>query len=362
MLIGATGSGKTTTALLIVKQLIERLNQTVIIIDGKGDHDLIDKIKLIDSNAFIWTIRGIKEYNPLATDNSVILVDKIMSLFNFSEAHYEAIAHNYLLLIVKSLQNAKIPTTFHNIVKYFSLSSLKKIIKKDSIEYDHYLSFTNNEKDINGLMHRLSVYMQNLGTSVGKNNSLSSLVNNHKIILFSLNSLNYPQLASNVGKLIVQDLKEFASLKPKEQRINVILDEFNVFASDTIINLINKTRSFNYQVFLCFQTLNDLKINRTNLTDTIFGNCGNIIAHNLKDPNSAEYIAKVFGTQTTDKQTKQTDKTEKTGKGSTREVEEYIVHPNELKNLKIGEAYCKILLPSSKQLIYKIIIKEDKKA
>lgn len=53
MLIGATGSGKTTTALLIVKQLIERLNQTVIIIDGKGDHDLIDKIKLIDSNAFI---------------------------------------------------------------------------------------------------------------------------------------------------------------------------------------------------------------------------------------------------------------------------------------------------------------------
>ncbi len=174
-----------------------------------------------------------------------------------------------------------------------------------------------------------------------------------------MNSLDYPQLASNIGKLLIQDLKEFASIKPRNQHINIILDEFNVFASDSIINLINKTRSFNYQCFLCFQTINDLKTSNKDLTDTIFGNTANIIAHNVKDPNSADYIAKVFGTRTVEKITKQYDtKNKKSTKGSIREVEEYIVHPNDLKKLKVGQAYCKIILENSVHFIDKIIIEK----
>ncbi|WP_342272769.1 helicase HerA domain-containing protein [Spiroplasma endosymbiont of Acasis viretata] len=45
LLIGATGSGKTTTALSIINQLVYKLNQTVIIVDGKGDNDLIDLVQ-----------------------------------------------------------------------------------------------------------------------------------------------------------------------------------------------------------------------------------------------------------------------------------------------------------------------------
>ncbi|WP_422398175.1 hypothetical protein [Spiroplasma endosymbiont of Agriotes lineatus] len=47
-------------------------------------------------------------------------------------------------------------------------------------------------------------------------------------------------------------------------------------------------------MFLSFQTINDLKTNNMNLTDTIFGNVNTIICHNIKDPNTAEYIASVF--------------------------------------------------------------------
>ncbi|CAB1054009.1 helicase HerA domain-containing protein [Spiroplasma endosymbiont of Danaus chrysippus] len=80
LLIGATGSGKTTTALSIINQLVYKLNQTVIIIDGKGDSDLIDKVKAIDNNAFIWTINGKNQYNPFASKSHIVLADKIMSL------------------------------------------------------------------------------------------------------------------------------------------------------------------------------------------------------------------------------------------------------------------------------------------
>lgn len=359
LIVGGTGYGKTTTALTIINQLKNKLNQKIIIIDGKGDEDLIDKIKTIDNNAFIWSIGCDNVYNPLATKNNVILADKIMSLFNFSEAHYQAIAHNYLLLLIKILINKSIPITFENIVKYFPIKQLKKLVDKHENEYDVLKSFIENENDIKGLQHRLNVYLQQLGSSLGSENSLDNLTAKHDIILFSLNSFKYPELASNVGKLIIQDVKEFATIKPKEQVVNLVLDEFNVFATDAVINLINKSRSFNYQCFLCFQTLKDLDINNTNIADIIFGNTANIIAHKIKDPNTAEYLAKIFGTRTNEKITKQFDKENKTGKGSIREVEEYIVHPNDLKNLKTGEIYCQFLLPSSNMIVDKITVQKD---
>ncbi|WJG71156.1 type IV secretory system conjugative DNA transfer family protein [Spiroplasma ixodetis] len=357
LLIGATGSGKTTTALSIINQLVYKLNQTVIIIDGKGDSDLIDKVKVIDNNTFIWNINGDNQYNPFASKSHIVLADKIMSLFDFSEPHYQAVAHSYLLILLETLVNNKIEMTLSNIIKYFSINDLRKIIKKSNPNYLVVSGF--DQEQINGLLNRLRVYAEQISTSIGIRNNLTTISKNHKVILFSLNSLDYPQLASNIGKLLIQDLKEFASIKPRNQHINIILDEFNVFASDSIINLINKTRSFNYQCFLCFQTINDLKTDNKDLTDTIFGNTANIIAHNVKDPNSAEYLAKVFGTKTSQKITKQYDtKNKKSSKGSIREVEEYIVHPNDLKKLKVGQAYCKIILENLIHFIDKIIIEK----
>ncbi|WP_338987175.1 TraM recognition domain-containing protein [Spiroplasma endosymbiont of Dasysyrphus albostriatus] len=284
-----------------------------------------------------------------------------MSLFDFSEPHYQAVAHRYILLLINSLMENNIQITLENIINYFSLSKLGTIIDINNQEnLELFSSFKLN--DIKGLYYRLSVYNEQLKKSIGIENNLTKIVKNHKVILFSLNSLSYPELASNIGKLLVQDLKEFASIKPQNQNINLLLDEFNVFASDSIINLINKTRSFNYQCFLCFQVTDDLSTDKKKLLNTIFGNVGNIIAHKVSDVESPEYIAKVFGTRTVEKITKQYDiKNKKSSKGSIREVEEYIVHPNDLKRLKTGQAYCKLLLTNANQFIKKIEIKNYEK-
>lgn len=204
------------------------------------------------------------------------------------------------------------------------------------------------------MLYRLNVYRQQLKTNIGINNNLLELITKHKTILFSINSLMYPKLAVSVGKIIIQDLKELTTLKPVKQKINIFLDEFNFFASETIVNLINKSRSFNYQCFLSFQTINDLKTNNMNLTDTIFGNVSTIVCHNIKDPNTAEYVAGVFGAQETEKITRQLDfKNNTDDMGLVRAADEFIVHPNDLKTLKIGECYFKTTLPSSKLFIKK---------
>ncbi|WP_215825410.1 type IV secretion system DNA-binding domain-containing protein [Spiroplasma endosymbiont of 'Nebria riversi'] len=355
LLIGTTGSGKTTTLLQIVKELRVKFRETTIIIDGKGDIDLINKVKKLDPNAFIWEINGITEYNPFANKDKVILADKMMSLFEFSEQYYQNLAHNYLLLLLDILLANNIAVTFDNLVNYFPIKKLEKLINFNSDKISLLSDF--EEKEINGLYNQLNVYNTQLNDSLGKNNSLLDLISNYKTILFSINSLMYPKLSGGVGKIIIQDLKELTALKPINQKINIVLDEFNVFANETIINLINKSRAFNYQCFLSFQTINDLKTKNMNLTDTIFGNVSNIICHNVKDPNTAEYVANVFGTKETEKLTRQIDFQNSTANmGSVRSVDEFIVHPNDLKTLKIGECYFKTALPSGKLFIKKIQI------
>ncbi|RUO86537.1 type IV secretion system DNA-binding domain-containing protein [Spiroplasma endosymbiont of Megaselia nigra] len=353
LLVGTTGSGKTTTLMQIIKELRFKFREITIIIDGKGDIDLINKVKQLDSNIFIWEIDGNIKYNPFANKDKVILADKIMSLFDFSEQYYQNLSHNYLLLLLDTLLKNDIAVTFDNLVKYFPIKQLEKLLNFN----DNSPSLLSNfdEKDINGLFNQLNVYNTQLNTSFGNKNTLLELITNHKTILFSINSLMYPKLAGSVGKIIIQDLKELTTLKPVNQKINIVLDEFNVFASETIVNLINKSRSFNYQCFFSFQTINDLKTNNMNLTDTIFGNVSTIVCHNIKDPNTAEYVASVFGTQETEKLTRQLDfKNNNTDMGSVRTVDEFIVHPNDLKNLKIGECYLKTTLLSGDLFIQKI--------
>ena len=151
--------------------------------------------------------------------------------------------------------------------------------------------------------------------------------------------LNYSKCVFNI---ITQDLKESASIKPAHQKLNVVLDEVNVFATERVINLIDKSWPFNCQCFLSFQTISDLNIKNTILTDTVFGNVTSIICHNLKDPNTAECVSSVFCTRKSKKLTRQIDFNGSSSQmGSVHSVEEFIMHPNKLKPLKIGECCVK---------------------
>lgn len=96
-----TRSCKTTTLMQIIKELRFKFRETTIIIDGKGEVDLIEKVKQQDPNAFIWEIGGSTEYNPFATKDSVVLADNIMSLFDFSEPFYRDKTKHYLLILFR---------------------------------------------------------------------------------------------------------------------------------------------------------------------------------------------------------------------------------------------------------------------
>ncbi|WP_339023950.1 hypothetical protein [Spiroplasma endosymbiont of Agriotes lineatus] len=124
---------KTTTLLQIVKELSVKFCEiTIIIIEGKGDIDLINKVSKLGPNTFIWKINGITEYNLFVNKDKVILANKMMSLFEFSEQYYQNLAHNYLLLLLDILLTNNIVVTFNNLINYFPIKKLEKLINFNS--------------------------------------------------------------------------------------------------------------------------------------------------------------------------------------------------------------------------------------
>lgn len=344
LIIGTTGSGKTTTALKLIRQ-IKKTNQSVIIIDGKGSNDLIDKVKNIDSNAFIWGIDQENKLNPFIEKDPIKILDKILLLFEFSEQHYKNQAKGYLLKIIEFLLQQNKELSFITISKYFDQNIFLKDYKEsggDKEGYDEIKKY--NQSDISGLKEQIETFAKSTSKTIGGKETVLSLIGSKRLCLFSLDSYNYPELTKQIAKLINQEIKASTKLKKPDDEVFIFMDEADIFAGNELVPMFNKMREFNVQLMIGIQTVKDLqKVGEFDITDKIFGNIGNIIVQKVNDKYTAEYIAETFGTKTIFSLSKQIDyESGYSQKGSVSEANEFIAHPQKLKDLLPGEAYVKL--------------------
>ena len=68
-------------------------------------------------------------------------------------------------------------------------------------------------------------------------------------------------------------------------------------------------------------------------------------------PDNAEKLASIFGTYVAQKNTHMTENGVVANKGSTREVYEYVCHPNNIKAIGIGKAILLTMNPTDVHLI-----------
>jgi type IV secretory pathway TraG/TraD family ATPase VirD4 len=273
--------------------------------------------------------------------------------------------------IVKFIKLTKEPITIPNIFKYLDLDFFRA--QKDEHKKKYHQELTEEERkisdeiyytlkgfnrdEIGGVSDAIHNLYSPLRKVLTEQNTLLELTKKYKRIIFSLNSLKNAVRAKMIGQLIVQDLKEFATIKDPNLIINVFLDELNVFISSDLINLINKTRAYKFRNFLSFQTIGDLKIKEGDQKDIIFGNVANIIAHETPSVETQEYISKLFGTKEVIESTNQMDYEKGYGtKGSKKVIDEFIVDPNQLSRLKRGECFFKTTLPSGTKFIKKVSV------
>lgn len=397
-LVGTTGSGKTVTLFNFIFSAMAN-EKALIFIDGKGTLENITKFtracKEIDKKCHVITIDGKDGYNPFASGTPSELTDKIISMFDWTEEHYKLTSSRFLQLLIQYLQLKKIPVTLSNIILYSDIKKLTELEIQDlrrvqpnrsseniQPSFDDLPSFdeptaaeavpvaaaaeaANAEatkasmlfdkiksieiKSIQGLQARIASLaegdMEELFSNPDALN-LAEAIEQKEAVLFSIDSLRYAEQSKALGRLVVNDIKTCVSHHAKNgaEPVGLFFDEFNVFASHEVIDIINKSRSAGFEAVLAFQSLSDIdKLNNGEaLRRQIIQNCNNLIVQKQNDSKDAEELSKIFGTYETQELTVQEQKNGEAGAGSLRMVNKFRVAPDDIKRLQTGEAFIKI--------------------
>ncbi len=379
-IVGATGRGKTKS--VILPWLVEdfKKDKKIILIDGKGELALAKDIRAIIGEEWDRVVHFNMDdvltpstTNPLKSGTPQQITDRIFSSFDFEDEFYRGLQYDVCLKIVRLLKEVDGDVTFRALRQCFTddeflsekaKSTTNEVLKR---EFERLLFQSKREREQN---------MMGLITQIGPfaDGELSELVNgriedkafmsisemllekpNYRMILISLPTLSYQAAGRALGKMLLQELAW--AVGERQQRgsqdfTSVFLDEFSSFAYPEFVQILNKARSAGVAIHLSHQSMGDLWSVSREFGDIVNTNTNVKILLGLNDPVAADYFASHIGTRTTEKLTERAEdkgmwsrNLEKSGELSIREVEEYIIHPNDLKSLSPGEGVILVRTP-----------------
>jgi len=358
---GTTGSGKTVAIANYIKHACEN-NYPALIIDGKGDINsgslLYYTVNFSRRKTYVVNLTDIKrsaKYNPFRNASPTVCKDMLINLTNWSEEHYKLNTERYLLRVITLMAKNKIILSFKSILfcaapsrfSELSFNSQKhEIITKDE-HIDNLELIKNSGKIIEGAIARFSLLLESeLGAIFDDNGiDITTALKENATILFILNPLIYPETSALMGRLILIDSKKaISNLFHDTRRKFFIFDEINSYASSVLIDLVNKSRSASVTCVLATQSLSDLDASvNESFKEQVIENCNNYILLRQNSAKNAESWANIIGTRHTIDTTYQLSSkggsVTPTGAGTIKFNKEYIYHPDEIKNLRVGEAF-----------------------
>ena len=364
LILGASGAGKTTTLLTILTEQIRR-GRPVVAIDLKGSpaftRTLAEAAAAAGRPFQTWTLDGGAHWNPLAHGNATELKDKLIATERFTEPHYMRAAERYVQIVLQVLASAHAerPPALAEVVALMDPAQLTSMLRhveeplRARIQ-DYRAGLTPDQLSaIRGLQTRLAVLTES-HTGAFLNPpadpraaaiDLREALSGPPVVLFSLNSSRYGKLAAQVGTLVVQDLVSASGElveRPGPEPAVIGIDEFSALGADHVIALLERGRESGLCVLVATQELADLERAARGLKDQVVGVTAVKIVHRQEVPESAHTVALMAGTEKVWEETRQLAGgvlgAYETGRGTRRRVEQPIVHPNEIKTLRTGEA------------------------
>lgn len=334
-IVGAAGFGKTNLISLLQEHSLQS-EKPIIFIDPKGDLEALETFRTL-CNQYKRTCYVFSEHhkdsiklNPLREGSINQVTDRIISAFDWTEPFYKNVSTDALSKALRKIQEAK---------KLFSLSNIIEVLEE---------SF--NNKETLGLRVMLSqINDSDFGRILEEGEKTKTFMNirDEKACLYiGLSTQGYGETAYTLGKLFLGELlyasyfkliKESDSHKSMKDSISVFFDEFGALVTPRFIELQNKCRGAGIQLFMAVQSASDIDKIDPNLTLQILENASNLFILKQRMEYGATLFANSIGTKLTKKYTKQTDQGEANGMGTVREANELLVHPDIIKNLRVGQ-------------------------
>lgn len=384
-IVGASGYGKTVLLSHIIKQRIEQ-GKGLLFIDLKSDMETLLKFskyvadagRINDLQIFSLSEKAMSlPYNLILDGTATQLRDRIIQSLNWSEEYYKNQSGSFLLRLLLLLCwlrdnggaqfnlgtilncSSKVQTVIDFGNKVPLANSAMKSIAQDLVDF---LKDKDSYNSLSGLRAQLeSIVMSDFGDLIATDNpgiDLFDTYKSSKIIFLFLDSRRYGETAKAIGRFILQDLKNVSARVdaeiPKVDRkpFSVIIDEFSDLASEDFIGFLDRARSSRMSVVVAHQEICDLQRISPEFAGRLMGNTSTLYAFLQKRPESAEIISGMAGTRAAWKSTVQSERffgvDIPTGNKSLREVEEFVIHPNLIKTLRVGKCVCVKKYPSSR--------------
>lgn len=400
LIVGASGSGKTTTAMSRLRDSIKD-GQGAVIIDLKGGTELPEVIAELaeryNKKFTHWLMQpkgepytgpakdGPAYYDAIGRGDATRRKDLLVEARADQQEYYKMESSNYLQILFQVLvanpnKNPGV-STLSDVVQLLDPRALQEraIPLGTNPEYQDVIrsiDALNDEKmdqgkkmAINGLRSQLEELLHSVAGPYlqrdpnGNNNiNLKEAAHNGDIVVFSLDSSNYEKLASLVANLIIQDLKTVSSELRRdlsEKPFQVLIDEFQAISSTNIIGLINKSRDANMPVTLTTQALGDLRAVNDAFLDQLIGIISSFVIHAANKFSDAEIFADLTGKVQRKRISESMDVRGGDVIGiNTSSVLETVIAPEAIQSLTVGEFI--YVNRSSNKVIEVIGIPEDK--
>ncbi|APC42821.1 type IV secretory system conjugative DNA transfer family protein [Clostridium estertheticum] len=316
---GTTGAGKTVAIANFIESALQK-NYPVLAIDGKGDlgeGSLLNYMQALSkkNNRKLYIINFVEPsfsdcYNPFKNAGMTEAKDMLIGMSDWSEPHYKVNTERYLQQLIKILNIKKIPLDLNTIIKYSPTlfqNLITEMKDKEEISIDEFTKLSDiieiTAPIVNSAMARFATTAESEAGEIFNCSGVDvyTALKEKANILIILDPLGKPELSKQVGRLAILDAKKAVSkLFSDKTRKYFIFDEFNVYASDVAIDLLNKSRSANVTCIPAFQSLSDLdKAGGVALRNQVIENCNNYIIMRQNSYDSSAEWEKVIGQEKT---------------------------------------------------------------
>jgi len=367
---GASGTGKTTTLVTLADGAVAN-GYGVIIIDCKGSGLGGEARRLATRHGLPFTSvdphdRRSAGYDPCSGDAAAV-ANKIIGAFSFTgEAEiYKQVAMEVIPIICRALEASGTKVSLDEIYQALDRGGLGRLGRREGAD-----AFRQRLEDLEdsggigaagyaGLQRRLGALMEGtFGELFRKRPALNwqRQLKEPRVTYLSLSATAAGEDVELFGRVITQDLKQVCDERMRAldkgkdvTPVLIIYDEFAALREATqIVDLLLQARQAKAPLIVATQFLpEEIPILRPVMS------AGILICHRL-EAEDAEKVAAQFGTHTVPMVTAQVDFEVGTSqKGSVRWVEEYNVHPNDLKELPVGMAAV-LARPTQRRAVVKI--------
>ena len=375
-IVGTTNAGKTESVILPWAIQDIHAGKGMILIDGKADNSLLDKLWAYTVNAKrekdfrLFSLGHLEEsnqFNPLIGGTAEEITERVFNAFEFENPYYRSLQYEVMGQVMRIFDSAKVVPTFEKLYQAIAnpLMLEKYVEKIDDVAIkswlEYYKGLSNNERDMrtSGLLAVISHFSTGKTSILFNADQGEKLINldealkNNQIIYFQLPVLLSPFLGKATGKLVLQCLQAAVANRHRakddaKKFFSVFLDDFSEYLYPGFVSILNKSRSANIGVVFAHQALGDIQTLGDPIANAILTNSNIKIFMRGNDPDSAEYFSKVIGTvrstKYTERQKQGLFQKASTGDVSARDVEEFVIHPNAFKR-EIGVGEAMMLIP-----------------